>query len=151
MKNAKVTTKTYMEHHPDENLYWCKPISFLDGKVIIADADAGICGIRIDGEDIMPDVHDVYSTGYSDAIMERVARLVNESYDLYSGWDNEHIIMEADHEEHGCAACPWFSVCDAMSEECQIYGDAVDEYSEDEIIEAWDDHAEDDLIDPYHA
>lgn len=87
-----------------ENLGWCKPLSFLDGKVILAVNEGEVVGLRIDGTDVKINAESVH----------RVAEMVNPCYDLYSGWDDMHIIAEAPHKELGCCDCPWFGICDAM-------------------------------------
>lgn len=87
-----------------ENLCWCKPLSYQDGKVILAVNEGEIVGLRIDGTDVKINADSV----------RRVAKMVNPDYDLYDGWDEMHIIQEAPHEELGCCNCPWFGICDAM-------------------------------------
>lgn len=86
------------------NLSWCKPLSYRDGKVILAVIEGEVVGLRIDGTDVEINADSVC----------RVAKMVNADYDLYSGWDDLHIIAEAPHEELGCCNCPWFDICDAM-------------------------------------
>lgn len=96
-----------MMRESDENLGWCRPESYLDGRVILAINEGTVAGIVIDGADeaITPDA------------IRRVAKMVNDNYDLYEGWDDVHIIQDAAHEELPCRRCPWFDVCDAMDEE----------------------------------
>lgn len=91
----------------EENLDWCRPESYLDSRVILAINEGTVVGINIDGADeaITPDA------------IRRVAKMVNNNYDLYKGWDDVHIIQESAHEELPCRLCPWFDDCDAMDEE----------------------------------
>ena len=91
----------------DENLSWCKPLFFDSDKVIIAVNETGIVGIQIDGVD----------TDITPAEINAVARRVNEEYDEYKGWDDKHIILDADYRELPCRLCPWFGICDAMDAE----------------------------------
>ena len=95
-----------MMRESDENLGWCRPESYLDGRVILAINEETVVGINIDGADeaITPDA------------IRRVAKMVNDNYDLYEGWDDVHIIQDVDHELP-CRLCPWFDDCDAMDEE----------------------------------
>ena len=101
---------TFRDHMIEcrDNLSWCKPISFLDGKVIAAVNEGDICGLRIDGKDV----------DATPETIKMVAKLVNEDYDLYSGRSDAFIMLDADHEHLPCCDCPWFDVCDAMDNEC---------------------------------
>lgn len=112
-------TKTYRElmMEDESNLSWCKPLSFLGGRVILAVNEGRIVSAQVDGEDRDDLVDD----------LEALARLVNDEYDDYQGWDDRQIIFFADHEELGCRSCPWFGICEAMDEEIE-----VDEEEEDE-------------------
>lgn len=94
----------------NENLSWCKPLSFENGNVVIVSNETDIIGIRIDGDDI-----DVTP----DAI-KSVAKRVNDMYDEYSNRSDESIIFDADpQEELPCRLCPWFDACCVMDEECE--------------------------------
>lgn len=106
-----------MMRENNDNLDWCRPESYLDDRVILAINEGTVVGINIDGADeaITPDA------------IRRVARMVNEDYDLYKGWDDVHIIQCAAHEELPCHRCPWFEDCDAMDEEDEEWeGDEED-------------------------
>lgn len=96
-----------MMRDSEENLGWCRPESYLDGRVILAINEETVVGINIDGADeaITPDA------------IRRVAKMVNDNYDLYEGWDDVHIIQDVEHDELPCRLCPWFGDCDAMDEE----------------------------------
>lgn len=100
---------TYREmmNENTENLSWCKPLSYLGGRVIIAVANGEIAGIRIDGED----------KPVTAANIKAVSEMVAEGYADYQGWDDTHIILDSDSRELPCRECPWFGVCDAMDEE----------------------------------
>lgn len=91
----------------DENLGWCKPVSFLGGKVIAAVNGGNVCSLRNNGldVDVTPDS------------IRRAAEMVNGDYSMYQGWDDTHIMLDADCEELPCRCCPWFGICDAMDEE----------------------------------
>lgn len=97
---------TYREQITErhDNLGWCKPLSFLDGKVVVVIANGNVTGIQIDGKDI----------SCEPANIKDVAKMVNVDYGFYRGWSDSHIIEDADPKEMPCCECPWFAVCDAM-------------------------------------
>lgn len=103
--------KTYrdMMMENDENLGWCKPISFLGGRVILAENEGRIVSVQADGEDRDELADD----------LKALAQLVNDEYADYKGWDDRQIIHFAEHEELGCRNCPWFGICEAMDEEIE--------------------------------
>lgn len=90
-----------------ENLGWCKPLSFLNGRVFVTQAEGSITAMRLDGEDIPVTPEN----------LTLVAKLVEPCYDDFDGWDDTHIIMQSDSKELSCCNCPWFDVCDAMDED----------------------------------
>lgn len=96
-----------MMRESNENLGWCRPESYLDGRVILAINEGTVAGIVIDGAEQTTTPENI----------RRVAKMVNDNYDLYEGWDDVHIIQDVDHEELPCRLCPWFDDCDAMDEE----------------------------------
>lgn len=77
----------------NENLSWCKPLSFENGNVVVAFNEGTIVGIQIDGNniDVTPDA------------ITSVADRIKDMYD--------------DPEELPCRLCPWFGICCAMDEE----------------------------------
>ena len=99
------TTRDIMRDNND-NLGWCRPESYLDGRVTLAINEGRVNGISIGGEelDTTPDN------------IRKVAQLVNAEYSRYSGWSDTHIIQDAEHKELPCRLCPWFDVCQAMDE-----------------------------------
>lgn len=94
-----------------ENLEWCKPLSFLGGRVIVALNEGQITCISVDGKTLPSYPENVHADSIRTA-----AKLVNPEYDEYSGWPDTHILLEADYEELPCCKCPWFDVCDAMDD-----------------------------------
>lgn len=108
-----------MMQEGDENLGWCNPLSWEDGKVVLAVNEGTIASIQIDGEDVPTTPENI----------KAVAQRINDMYDAYSGWDDTHIILdcEAEAEELPCRLCPWFDVCDAMDEEVE----EAPEYTDD--------------------
>lgn len=106
------------------NLGWCKPYWSADNSVVLAENDGGLCGALINGAD--QDL--TYGFTYFDRntgkyvktddnraeILNKIAKLVNEDYDFYSGWDDMHIALDV-MREGDCCDCPWFSECDAMN------------------------------------
>lgn len=91
-----------------QNLGWCKPIEFANGKVIIVRNEGEIISALINGEDI---------SKITPEIIKKIAKTVNPDYeslkDDYRMTDDE-IIADASCKELPCAKCPWFHVCEAM-------------------------------------
>ena len=108
-----------MMRQNDENLGWCKPLSWNDGAVVLAVNEGTICGIQIGEETV--EVNPVN--------IKAAAKAINRSYDDYEGWTDTHIALdcEGEAEELPCRLCPWFGVCDAMGEEIE----EAPEYTED--------------------
>ena len=96
-----------MMRESDENLGWCRPESYLDGRVILAINEGTVAGICIDGA----------KQATTPENIRRAAQMVNADYDDYEGWNDVHIIQDVDHDELPCRLCPWFGDCDAMDEE----------------------------------
>ena len=92
------------------NLNWCKPLSFKDGEIVLSVCEGEIVGCQIGGEE-----HSEFCGFKAD--LTPLAKLVNDSYDYYSGWEDTHIILDAVHEELECRDCPCFGFCEAMDEE----------------------------------
>ena len=96
---------TYRDYMIDsnENLSWCKPLSFDGGSVIIARNEGEIVGIRADGEDL-----DVTP----ESIRAIALRLDPES-------DGDIDSVDAARRELPCRSCPWFAACSAMDDICE--------------------------------
>ena len=45
----------------------------------------------------------------------RLAKELNENYDLYQGWSDTHILLDA-LREVGCDNCPFKADCEAVNE-----------------------------------
>ena len=90
----------------NENLGWCKPLSFANGKVIAAINEGSVDSIQIEGKTIPA----------TDENIRTAAKIANESYDLYKGWNDTNILLDAESEELPCRLCPWFGICDAMDD-----------------------------------
>ena len=90
-----------------ESMDCCKAVSFLDGKIVVVLHEGRIEGVEIDGVErtVTPE------------LIHGIAIGVNGCYDFYKGWDDTHILLDADPDEMGCCECPWFDVCAAMDEE----------------------------------
>lgn len=104
-----MTYREYMDEHRDENMSWCKPYVSDSGSVCVAVTvlDGGISQILIDGEETAVTADNIQST----------AKLVNDDYDLYSGWSDTHILLDGNISERGCAECPYNAFCQQMDEE----------------------------------
>lgn len=100
-----------MMQESNENLGWCKPLTWEDGKVVLAINEGTVVGIQIEGADI----------SVNPANIKAVARRINDMYSNYSGWDDTHIILDCadEAEELPCRLCPWFGDCNAMDEEIE--------------------------------
>lgn len=88
----------------NDNLGWCKCLSFNDGTVFVAVNEGDICGLCICGKDL----------GVDKQTLAHVAKLVNADYDLYEGYTSKEILFDADYCELPCRMCPWFDICEAM-------------------------------------
>lgn len=89
-----------------ENLGWCKPLSFLGGRVVIALNESQVVCASVDGK-TLPECPETTRT---------VAKLVNPEYSDYINCSDTDIILDAAHKELPCCKCPWFNVCDAMDD-----------------------------------
>lgn len=101
-----MTTRDIMRDSND-NLSWCRPESYLNGRVVLAINEGRVDGINIDGQDLSTTPDNI----------RKVAQMVNDEYDLYEGQTDTQIIQDAEHRELPCRLCPWFDVCQAMDEE----------------------------------
>lgn len=90
----------------NENLEWCRPESYLNGRVVLAINEGRVDGISIDGQDLDTTPDNI----------RKVAQMVNDECDLYEGQTDIQIIQDAEHKELPCRLCPWFDVCQAMDE-----------------------------------
>ena len=106
-----MTYLEYMQDHENENLSWCKPYSDDSGEYMLVMHDGEVHSI------LSPTCEAFrYDGTLTDELMERFAREVNHDYDLYSGWSDIHIALEAMHEV-GCVSCHWRDDCEVMGEE----------------------------------
>lgn len=96
---------TYRDYMIDsnENLSWCKPISFDGGNIIITRNGGEITGILADGEDL-------------DTTPENI-RTIALRIDPDCGGDID--MVNETGRELPCRSCPWFSTCCAMDENCE--------------------------------
>lgn len=108
-----MTYREYFEAHEDENLSWCKPYANKDEDCFAIMHDGTIERVGTPEMEAQR-----YDGSLNDETLEAFARRVNPDYNLYSGWSDEHIILEAMHE-CGCANCPFIDDCEAMGEEIQ--------------------------------
>ena len=113
-QNAPRTYGEYMAEHPEENMSWCRPYVSDDGRYAVAVNEGEII------EAITPEGH--LPVGYLSPLtedeIEKLAREIDPEYELYSGWTDTEIILNKLHET-GCASCPFFGKCDAMSQEME--------------------------------
>ena len=108
-----MTYREYLEAHEDENFSWCKPYANKDEDCFAVMYDGAIERV------VSPDMEaQRYDGSLNGEAMEAFARRVNPSYDLRSGWSDEHIALEVMHEI-GCFNCPFKDDCEAMDEEME--------------------------------
>ena len=103
-----MTYREYMEAHKGKNLNWCRPYLSLAN---------GSCMVVKEGREVniwaSPEIV-VYGANYED--IRKFAKYVNADYNLYSGWSNLHIALDAMCEV-GCSDCPFNRECEAMDED----------------------------------
>lgn len=104
-----MTTKEFMQTNPEANLDWCKPYVSRDGKAKVIQLEGKIEAAVIDGEEM---------SELTAEDLKSIAKRVSPDYELYSGWSDEHIILEA-MTEIGCSECPFIHDCSAMDEEIE--------------------------------
>lgn len=90
-----------------ENLGWCKPLSYLGGRVVVAINERRVVGAQLDGEDVPAD---------SDKLRE-IAAMVNPDCDADALGRDFEAAVETCGRELPCCECPWFNICDAMDED----------------------------------
>ena len=101
----------YMQEHENDNFSWCKPYANASGDYMLVMCDGELSSIKSPTFEAFR-----YDGTLTDDVLERFAREVNPDYDLYSGWSDLHIALEAMHEV-GCSSCPWREDCEPMGEE----------------------------------
>lgn len=105
------TYAEYMAEHPEENMSWCRPYVSDDGRYAVAVNDGEIIE-AVTPKGHMPEGH---LSPLTDEEIEELAREIDHDYNLYDGWNDTEIILDKLHET-GCASCPFFSRCDAMTQ-----------------------------------
>lgn len=96
-----------------ENLSWCRPYVSDDGAYAISVTEGEVSGMRLNGDDSVS--ASLAEPGRRSELLKQFAKAVNPDYGDYDGWDDLHIALEGKIRERGCAECPWFDVCDAVS------------------------------------
>lgn len=105
-----MTYREYFETHKGENLNWCRPyLSLANGSRMVVK----------EGREINIWTPDISIYGANEEDMRKFTRYVNADYDLYSGWSDLHIALDAMCEV-GCSDCPFNRECDAMDEEFEL-------------------------------
>lgn len=100
-----------MEANYTENFSFCKPCYNDSGDYALVMFDGELSAIKT------PDlVAYRYDGTLTDEVMQQFAKAVNPNYDLYSGYNDIHIALEAMHPV-GCAYCPFKDDCEIMGEE----------------------------------
>lgn len=96
-----------LSKHPEDTIGYCKPISFLDKKIVIVYCESGkILNILLDGEEIEVNEDNITT----------IAKMANSEFDCYSGYTATEILLFADHEELGCCGCPYFDDCTELED-----------------------------------
>ena len=100
-----------MMQQNDDNLGWCKPLSWEDGRVVLAVNEGAVSGIQVDGASIEITPENI----------KAIAQRINSEYGEYSDCGDTEIILDCEDEaeELPCRLCPWFYSCDAMDEEIE--------------------------------
>ena len=110
-----MTYLEYMKTHENENLGWCKPYVDNSGNYFAIMYEGNMEWIS------MPDTEALrYDGSLTNEVLEAFARSVNPDYDVYSGWTDVHIALDA-MREIGCSECPFRCDCDAMLEDIEDY------------------------------
>lgn len=99
----------YMKDHESENLGWCKPYIDNSGKYCLVIEEGEVVYIKT------PDIETFYGSAElkDKNVLKEFVMAVNPDYDLYHGWSDIHIAIEA-MTEIGCWNCPVKNICDAM-------------------------------------
>lgn len=98
-----MTYRDMMRENRD-NLGWCKPISYLDGRVIVAINGGHAVGIQLDGKNVPIN---------SDRL-RKIAAMINPDYNADALSCSFEIAVDACGRDLPCCVCPWFDSCDAM-------------------------------------
>ena len=93
---------------------WCSPYQSEDGSIMFSVLEGFICTLLIDGQEIDSDTGLSFPEHYSEELLEKVARRMNEFYDCNTGWNNTELIIHAAEPIRNCADCPFFLECQAM-------------------------------------
>lgn len=80
----------------NENLEWCRPESYLNGRVVLAINEGRVDGISIDGQELSTTPDNI----------RKVAQMVNDEYDFYEDQTDTQIIQDVEHKELPCRLCP---------------------------------------------
>lgn len=80
----------------------CKAMSSKDGRIVVITDGSQVIGMAVDGVEV--------------DVTPAAAKEANADYDLYSGWSDDHILLEAMGTEIGCEDCPYRQVCDIWQE-----------------------------------
>ena len=96
-----------------ETISWCEPKVTENGRIIWAQNGGDLCGAIVDGEDM----GGMTEEEAAEAVHGLAKIAAGEEYEEYSGWKDIEILREHSNDlPGGCRACPWFSICEAMTE-----------------------------------
>lgn len=118
---AKKLYRDIMEY--GENLDWCRPYVDESGQYYLVMTDGRVNGMHGPG---IKDCADCETGEEEDENLKKLAQAVNKYYSDYSGYDDDYIARQA-MTETGCTSCPYFGICDAMSEESGVDEDEEDD------------------------
>ena len=90
-----------------ENLGWCKPLSYLDSRIIIATNERRVVGVQLDGKDVPAEPEK----------LRKIAAMINPGYDTDALEHDFETAVATYGQELPCCECPWFNICDAMDDE----------------------------------
>ena len=105
-----------------DNLSWCKPLSYADGRVVIVYNEGDITAVQIDGQDMGYHIHGADGDVIGRETLCSAAKIVCPDADMpddYTAQDiyNEYLDpMFCDVRELGCSECPWYDDCEAFAD-----------------------------------
>ena len=105
----------YMEEHPEENLYWCKPYTDDSGSFLVMWEGNPLAIRTADGREYWRNPVGLQNVLDAQAL-EAFAKYLEPDYSDWQGYTDEEIIL-MNMSECGCASCPFRGQCEIMTDE----------------------------------